>query len=96
MIETSLSAPNAKADMRAVLGMGNVAQAMPSAYAPPPAEDVSVAGVMLLSAMSVCMAILAMVMLALMVMGGWWLVSHIPIPAVLLHILAKLGLATPS
>jgi hypothetical protein len=35
-------------------------------------------------------------MLALMVMGGWWLVSHIPIPAVLLHILAKLGLATPS
>jgi hypothetical protein len=56
-------------------------------------EDVSVAGVMLLSAVSVFMAILGMLTLALFVIGCWWLISHIPVPQFAHQLLARLHLA---
>ena len=85
MAQTGVSGSAGQADLHALLGLGGVAQpagqgALSGAYAPDANEEVSIAGVMLLSAVSVCMAIMAIVMFALMLLGSWWLVSHIPVP----------------
>jgi hypothetical protein len=53
-------------------------------------QDVSIAGVLLLSAAAVVVAIVSVVMLGLIVMGAWWLLSHIPVPAAVRHLLALL------
>jgi hypothetical protein len=89
-----------QAELGSLMGLNGMsgAGALPSVFAPPPdfsasGEEVSVAGVMLLSAVSVVMTIMAVVWLALIVMAGWWLISHIPIPLVVWQILGKLGLA---
>ncbi len=89
-----------QADLGSLMGLNGLsgAGALPAGFAPPPdvsasGEDVSVAGVMLLSAVSVVMTIMAIGTLALFVMSTWWLISHIPIPAVVWQILGKLGLA---
>jgi hypothetical protein len=95
-----IDAPQSSAgqgDLGSLMGLPG-AGALPVGFAPPPdvsanGEDVSVAGVMLLSAVSVVMTIMAIVTLALFVMGSWWLISHIPIPHVVWQILGKLGLA---
>ena len=95
MSETALSSSSASKELGALLGLG----AIPSAqYGSNPAQDadqdVSVAGVMLLSAVSVFMAILAMLTLALFVIGGWWVISHIPVPPAVMHLLVRLHLAS--
>jgi hypothetical protein len=56
------------------------------------AENVSVSGVMLLSAIAVTLAILGAISLGAAVIGIWWLVSHIPVPPVVWHLLAALHL----
>jgi hypothetical protein len=53
-------------------------------------DNVSVVGVLLLSTFSVGMAIIGMLVLGLVVMALWWLVSHIPIPPGIRHLLALL------
>jgi hypothetical protein len=95
MIETVLSRSSGQAELGSLLGLGAMSSA---AYGSNPAHqdaeaDVSVAGIMLLSAVSVLMAILAMLTLALFVIGGWWVVSHIPVPPGVMHLLVKLHLA---
>jgi hypothetical protein len=55
-------------------------------------ETVSVSGVMLLSAMAVTLAILSAMALAATVLAIWWLVSHIPVPAPVWHLLTLLHL----
>jgi hypothetical protein len=64
-----------------------------SANGPHTEEEVSIAGAMLLSAMSVLIAIVGMVTFALFVIGCWWLISHVPVPTALQHILARIHLA---
>jgi hypothetical protein len=96
MSETVLPSSAGQAELGSLLGLGALSSA---AYGTNPAyqdaeQDVSVAGVMLLSAMSVLMAILAMVTLALFVIGGWWVISHIPVPPVVMHLLVMMHLAT--
>jgi hypothetical protein len=63
---------------------------MPVGDTPAGKADVSVAGVLLLSALAVVMAIVSVVMLGLVVMGAWWLVSHIPVPDAVRHLVALL------
>jgi len=53
-------------------------------------QDVSVAGVLLLSIAAVVIAILCVVMLGATVMGAYWLLSHIPVPTALKHLWALL------
>ena len=53
-------------------------------------QDVSVAGVLLLSAAAVVIAILCVVMLGGTVMGAYWLISHVPVPTALKHLWALL------
>jgi hypothetical protein len=53
-------------------------------------QDMSIAGVLLLSVVAVVLAILSVVWLGLMVMGAWWLLSHVPVPAAVRHLLALL------
>ena len=54
--------------------------------------DVSVIGVMLLSLFAVSMAVVGILFLGLVVMGVWWLVSHIPVPAFVWRVLTHLGI----
>jgi hypothetical protein len=54
--------------------------------------DVSVIGVMLLSLFAVTLAVLGILMLGLVVMGAWWLVSHIPVPPFVWRVLTHLGI----
>jgi hypothetical protein len=96
MSETVISSSAAQAELGSMLGLSTMS---PSAYGANPAyqdaeQDVSVAGVMLLSAFSVFMAILAMLFLAVFVIGAWWVISHIPVPPVVMHLLVKLHLAS--
>jgi hypothetical protein len=88
-----------KPDLGALLRLGSVSPASHAAFQPdldmPSAEvEVSVAGVMVLTALSVIMAVFGVVMLALALMACWWVLIHIPVPPVVVHLLAKLGLAT--
>lgn len=53
-------------------------------------EHVSVAGVMVLSAVSVGLSILAMILVAVVLVGLWWLISHIPVPPGVSRILSHL------
>jgi hypothetical protein len=96
MSETALSSSTGQAEFGSLLSLGVGSSA---AYGTNTAfqdaeQDVSVAGVMLLSAVSVCMAILAMLTLALFVIGAWWVISHIPVPPGVMHLLIKLHLAS--
>jgi len=89
MADTTLTSTPAPVEIGAFLGLGGASlNAAPEFRSE---EDVSVAGVMMLSAMSVFMAVMAMVTLALFIMGAWWLVSHIPVPHVVTQLLSKLG-----
>jgi hypothetical protein len=63
------------------------------AGAAPAEANVSVGGVLLLSTMAVILAILGAMLLISLVLAAWWLLSHIPIPAPVHHLLAALGLA---
>ena len=58
----------------------------------PDKQDVSIFGMMLLSTVTVGVAVLGILALGLAVMGIYWLVIHIPVPAFLLRILTHLGL----
>ena len=80
----------AKPGMTALLGLDGIAPG-PSSGAQDAEEDVSVAGVMLLSAMSVLMAVAGMVGFALFVTACWWLLSHVPVPGwvAALHLLGR-------
>ncbi len=70
-----------------------VASFMPTDAATPPVRvDVSVAGVLLLSAVAVTLAILGALMLGVTVLGLWWVVVHIPVPPIVWHLLAALHL----
>jgi hypothetical protein len=96
MVESVLSNSSAQGEISNLLGLGTRSS---SGYGQAPGhteneQDVSVAGVMLLSAVSVAMAIFAMVTLALVVIGCWWVISHIPVPPIVMHILTKLHLAS--
>ena len=55
-------------------------------------QDISMMGALLLSATSVVMSIFGMVFLASVLIGCWWLVSHIPVPAAVRHLMALLHL----
>ncbi|HTZ69536.1 MAG TPA: hypothetical protein VMB71_02700 [Acetobacteraceae bacterium] len=57
-----------------------------------PSRDISVAAIVLLSALAVALTILGVVLLGAVMVGVWWLVSHIPVPAFVWHLLAVLGL----
>ncbi len=59
---------------------------------PPVKVDVSIAGVLLLSAVAVTLAILGALMLGVIVLGLWWVVVHIPVPPIVWHLLAALHL----
>ena len=99
MNDAVLTKPDAKAGMTSLLGITRLAPPASSTFASGPSrasgpqEDVSVAGVMLLSTMSVLMAIVGMVTFALFVIGCWWALSHVPVPAALHHLLAAIRLA---
>lgn len=54
--------------------------------------EMSVLGALLFSAASVAMAVLGMMVLAAVVTGIWWLVSHIPVPGWVMHVLHAVGL----
>jgi hypothetical protein len=93
-----ISTTGAKPDMGALLGISAVSQTAPltlspGADSPPDDEDVSVAGVMLLTAVSVAIAIAGVFALALFVIACWWVIVHIPVPPFVTQLLAKLGLA---
>lgn len=92
-----ISTTGAKPDMGALLGIPAVTQTapvtlLPGADNPPDEEEVSVAGVMLLTAVSVVIAIAGVFALALFVIVGWWIIVHIPVPPFVTHLLAKVGL----
>ena len=96
MVESVLSPSTAQAEISSLLGIGPRST---SGYGQAPGyteneQDVSVAGVMLLSAVSVAMAIFAMVTLALVIIGCWWVIRHIPVPPIVMHMLTKLHLAS--
>lgn len=90
-----LSPDDVKTGMGSLLRLGTMAPPTTSgpAHTPDAEDDVSVAGVLLLSAMSMLMAIMAMVTFALFVIGCWWLISHVPVPAGVHALLAKVHLA---
>jgi hypothetical protein len=48
--------------------------------AAPVQEQVSVGGVVLLSTLAVALTIVGVLMLGAVLVGLWWLVSHIPVP----------------
>lgn len=63
-----------------------------------PARDmapapVSVGGVLVLTTVAVGLAILGAAMMTALVLAVWWLLSLIPIPAAVWHLLAMLHLA---
>jgi hypothetical protein len=100
MVDVPQSTATSQAELKSLMGLNGLsgAGALPTVFAPPPdiaarGEQVSVAGVMVLSAVSVAMTIMAVAWLALIFIAGWWLISHIPIPHVVWQILGKLGLA---
>ena len=90
--------PQARLTTTGYDGVTNIAAQAP-AFAPLPDSaptletDVSVSGVLVLSFVSVGMAIMAMLAVAVTVIGLWWLIAHIPVPPALTHLLAKLHLA---
>ena len=91
-----VSPAQAEPGMKSLMGLAATVPSTASAFTPGAAEaepDVSIAGVMLLSAMSVMMAILGMVGFALTVLGCWWAISHVPVPAFVHHLLTSLHLA---
>jgi hypothetical protein len=60
------------------------------AGARPAQDNVSVAAVVLLSAFAVTLTIIGVLLLGAVMVGAWWLVSHIPVPPVvwrLIHFL---------
>ena len=87
MNDAVLTPPDANTGMTSLLRLDAVPD---PAHAPPAEDDVSVAGVMMLSAVSVLMAVLAMVGFALVLIGCWWLISHVLVPAAVHHLLARL------
>ncbi len=76
-------------DMRAQ-SVGMAPSFVPRSEAVPEAggPDVSVAGVLLLSAVAVFLAILSVVVLGVLLMSAWWLLTHVPLPAPVQHLLA--------
>ena len=93
-----ISTSGAKPDLAVLLGVSAVTQApsvprSPGADSPPDDGDVSVAGVMLLTAVSVGIAIMGVLALALFVIAVWWVIVHIPVPPFVTHLLAKFSLA---
>jgi hypothetical protein len=66
---------------------------LPRSAAVPARPDVSVAGVLLLSAVAVVLAILGALLLSAVLLGAWWLVVHIPVPHAVTHLLALLHIA---
>ena len=96
MAERGISTPNSHVDLRELLGFGAGSHASgfaPGLDAPPAEPEISVAGVMLLTAFSVAMAFLGVVFLALLLLAAWWVMVHIPVPPFVVHLLAKLGFA---
>jgi hypothetical protein len=50
-------------------------------------EQVSVAAVVLLSALAVTMTIFGVMLLGAVMVAAYWLISHIPIPKIVWHVL---------
>jgi hypothetical protein len=57
-----------------------------------PDNHISIAGVVLLSAMAVVLTILGVLLLGAFMVGVWWLVSHIPVPAFIWRLINYIGL----
>jgi len=68
--------------LAALPGSGRAAQSSAASNA-----HISIAGVVLLSAMAVVLTILGVLMLGALMVGAWWLVSHIPVPAFVGHLI---------
>jgi hypothetical protein len=67
--------------------------AFDSDVAPRPAEpEASMAGVLLLASFTVLLCIISMVIMGFVLTGAWWLVSHIPVPLAVQHLLMILHL----
>jgi hypothetical protein len=60
--------------------------------AAPPQANVSIAGVVLLSALAVALTIVGVLVLGAVLVVAWWLVSHIPVPPFIWRLLAHLRL----
>jgi hypothetical protein len=91
------STSGTKPDLGGLLGMSAVTHTAPAALSPgadnpPDGQDVSIAGVMLLTAVSVGIAIMGVFALALLVIASWWVIVHIPVPPFVTHLLHRLGL----
>ena len=99
MNDAVLTHTDATVGMTSLLGLNGLTSTTPVSFSSGPPhspgaeEDVSVAGVMLLSAMSVLMAIIGMITFALFVIALWWVISHVPVPAFVHHILTALRLS---
>ncbi len=65
---------------------------LPALRAAPAGEQVSVAGVVLLSALAVALTIVGVLLLGAVLLGIWWLVSHIPVPPFVWRLLSHLRL----
>jgi hypothetical protein len=61
--------------LAALPGAGHPAQRIAT-----PNNHISIAGVVLLSAMAVVLTILGVLLLGALMVGTWWLISHIPVP----------------
>jgi hypothetical protein len=56
----------------------------------PTQDNVSVAAMVLLSALAVTLTIIGVLLLGAVMVGAWWLISHIPVPPIvwrLVHLL---------
>ena len=95
MSESGVTEPVAQRNLGVLLGLGTggggVPGYLPEYDAPYPAEDMSVVGVMLLTAVAVVMAILGVVFLGVFLIVTWWVISHIPVPLAVTQLIAKLG-----
>ena len=95
MNESGVTEPVAQRNLGVLLGLGTAGAVpgyLPEFDAPLPAEDMSVVGVMLLTAVAVVMAILGVVFLGVFLIVTWWVISHIPVPLAVTQLIAKLGL----
>jgi hypothetical protein len=93
--ESRVTVPLAQRDLGVLLGLGAAAPApgyLPEFDAPLAPEEMSVIGVMLLTAMAVVMAILGVVFLGVFLIVTWWVISHIPVPLAVTELIAKLGI----
>jgi hypothetical protein len=72
--------------LAALPGSGRTAQRIAT-----PNNHISIAGVVLLSAMAVVLTILGVLLLGALMVGTWWLISHIPVPPFVWRLINYIG-----